>query len=100
MPVMSYLAYPAEGESEQLQKALEDIPECEVQPADNAELLVLVTDTEDPAREKELSAQIQAIPSLSFLALVSAYADPVEEKPSNTDPQYRSFSESEAPRRK
>lgn len=76
MPIMSYLVYPMKGESAELRSILEAIPGCQVTPASNAELLILVTDTDSSAEEKELTLRLRDIPSLSLLALVSGYSDP------------------------
>ncbi len=75
MPVMSYLVYPTEGGTAELRARLAEIPECHVTPATNAELLILVTDTDSSDREKELVEELRALPSLSLLALVSGFAD-------------------------
>ena len=54
MPVFSYLAYPAQGAKEELLKDLAALEYCEVMPAENEELLILVTDTPDEEKEKVL----------------------------------------------
>ena len=75
MPVVSYLVYPVRGEMESLRRSLEEFPECSVQAADNAELLVLVTDTPGREEEEALTRRLREIPTLSFLGLVAAFAD-------------------------
>lgn len=70
MPITSYLAYPVEGQSQQLMSELEAHPYCEVLPAQNAELFVLVTDTPDRAQEVQTQAYLHAHESLACLALV------------------------------
>ena len=54
VPVFSYLAYPEQGAKEQLLKDLAALDYCEVTPAENEEILILVTDTPDEEKEKEL----------------------------------------------
>ena len=76
MPVMSYLAYPVDGKKEELIASLEAMQRCEVQPAENHDLLVLVTDTEGKEEEEALQDQLKDIESLAFLALVAGYDDP------------------------
>lgn len=73
MPIMSYIAYPANGKKDQLKHALFAIPECEVIPATNQDILVVVTDTKDKQAEQALQAILKSIPSLECLALVSGY---------------------------
>ena len=51
MPVFSYLAYPVPGEKEALLNELAAIDYCETTPADNQEILILVTDTPDRTRK-------------------------------------------------
>ena len=75
MPVMSYLVYPVRGEIDSLRRSLEEFPECHVQAADNADLLVLVTDTPGKEEEAELTDRLRNLPSLAFLGLVAAFAD-------------------------
>jgi hypothetical protein len=47
MPVFSYLAYPVAGAKEALLSELAALDYCEATPADNQEILILVTDTPD-----------------------------------------------------
>ncbi len=76
MPIMSYLAYPMDGRRDELLEALRALPGCEVLPAENRDLVVLVTDTPDRAAEQALQERLQDLPSLQCLALVSGYAEP------------------------
>ena len=75
MPIMSYLAYPAENKKRQLASAFNSLPECEVVPATNKDLMILVTDTKDDREEEELQKKLAKIPYLASLALVSAHSD-------------------------
>ncbi len=75
MPIMSYIAYPACGKKAQLIEALQAIPSCEVIPATNRDILVVVTDTEDKQAEQVLQATLKNIPALQCLALVAGYDD-------------------------
>ncbi len=75
MPIMSYIAYPAGGKKDQLKKALLAIPGCEVIPATNQNILVVVTDTEDKQAEQDLQATLKNIQALQCLALVAGYDD-------------------------
>jgi nitrate reductase NapAB chaperone NapD len=77
MPIKSYLVYPTQGNKAELEARLCALPECEVLPATNHDLLVLVTDTDGEAAEKVLLAKLEAIDSLQCLALVAGYQDPL-----------------------
>ena len=76
MPIKSYLAHPQDGEKDTLIKALPTIDECEVIPAENKDLLVIVTDTETDEDEEKLKTKIEAIESLKLLAMVSGFNTP------------------------
>lgn len=73
MPIKSYLAHPHEGQKDELIKALEAINECEVIPAENKDLLVLVTDTQSKLEEDLLKQKLDTITSLKLLAMVSGF---------------------------
>ncbi|WP_282124256.1 hypothetical protein [Algibacter mikhailovii] len=76
MPIKSYLAHPHDGQKAELVKALSDIEACEVMPATNENILVVVTDTLDDASEEILKEQIDKIQSLKLLTLVSGFNSP------------------------
>jgi len=76
MPIKSYLAHPFEGKKEELNKALSQLKECEVLPAENENVLVLVTETKDDSEDKKLKETIETIKSLKLLALVSGFNTP------------------------
>ena len=71
MPIKSYLAYPAPGRAEAVAQSLSALDGCEVFPALNQELLILITDTPDEPAEAWLEEQLNLVPDLSCLALVS-----------------------------
>ncbi|MDT7830080.1 hypothetical protein RQM65_15540 [Pricia sp. S334] len=76
MPIKSYLAHPHKGKKRYLEIALSDFKECEVLPAENEEILVVVTETESKKEEDELIAKLEALPSLKLLAMVSGFDTP------------------------
>ena len=76
MPIKSYLAHPEEGKKEELIKAISQIDQCEVIPAENKNVLVLITETENEAQEKLLTKRLESIQSLKLLALVSGFNSP------------------------
>ncbi len=73
MIIKSYLAYPVAGRYTELDQELRAVSACEVMPAANRELLVLVTESLDEEAEKALVARIERLPSLQALALVAGY---------------------------
>lgn len=78
MIIKSYLAYPIEGRYAQLDQEFRSISACEVIPATNRELLILVTESPDEEAEKALVAQIERLPSLQALTLVSGHNETEE----------------------
>ena len=75
MPVFSYLAYPAEGKREGLLHDLEALDYCEVLPAENEDILILVTDTPDEEKEKELQTKLKELKSLESLAMTFGHTN-------------------------
>ncbi len=75
MPVFSYLAYPKRGAKEQLLKDLAALDYCEATPADNQEILILVTDTPDETEEKALHNKLKRLKSLESLGMTFGHVD-------------------------
>ena len=75
MPVFSYLAYPAQGAKEALLKDLAALDYCEVVPAENKDILILVTDTPDEKKEKELQKKLKNLKSLESLGMTFGHTD-------------------------
>ena len=69
MPILSYLALPRDGAMDQLCTDLSGMEYCEIIPADNQEVVVLVTDTPDDKVEKTLQATLKKLPSLHSLSM-------------------------------
>ncbi|WJJ95240.1 hypothetical protein [Algibacter luteus] len=76
MPIKSYLAHPHEGRKQHLIDAFSAIKECEVLPATNEDVLVVITDTLDDVSEEILKEKIEKIDSLKLLAMVSGFNSP------------------------
>lgn len=76
MPIKSYLAHPYEGKKDELTKAIANLKYCEVLPAENKEVLVLVTETETESEDILLKEKLDALESLKLLALVSGFNTP------------------------
>jgi len=75
MPVFSYLAYPKRGAKEQLFEDLAALDYCETTPADNEEILILVTDTPDEEQEKALQKKLKELKSLESLGMTFGHVD-------------------------
>ena len=75
MPVFSYLAYPVPGSKEELLNDLTALDYCEATPADNQEILILVTDTPDENKEKELQNKLKKLKSLESLGMTFGHTD-------------------------
>ncbi len=77
MPIFSYLAIPKDGAREDLCVELSRIDHCQVIPAENRDVVVLVTDTPDEALEKELQKKLKGLKSLHSLSLSFGYNEKV-----------------------
>ena len=75
MPVFSYLAYPEAGAKNQLLKDLESLQYCEATPANNQDILILLTDTPNQDAEKQLQKQLKALKSLQSLSMTFGHTD-------------------------
>jgi nitrate reductase NapAB chaperone NapD len=75
MPVFSYLAYPLPGAKKKLLNDLAALDYCEVTPADNQEILILVTDTPDESKERELQIKLKKLKSLESLGMTFGQTD-------------------------
>jgi hypothetical protein len=75
MPVFSYLAYPVNGAKDALLDELASLEYCEATPAENEDILILVTDTPDDVREKELQNKLKTLKSLESLGMTFGHTD-------------------------
>lgn len=75
MPVFSYIAYPEQGAKEQLLKDLSELRYCEITPAQNEEILILLTDTPDEDSENKLQKKLKALDSLQSLGMTFGHMD-------------------------
>jgi nitrate reductase NapAB chaperone NapD len=74
--IQSYLLYPERGKIQQVRDALARIPGCEVIPAENRDLLVVVTEALDAAAQTSLEDRLETLPGIECLALVSGWTEP------------------------
>lgn len=75
MPVFSYLAYPKRGEKRALLRELSALDYCEVVPAENENILLLVTDTPDEQTEKILQEKLNGLKTLQSLGMAFGHTD-------------------------
>lgn len=75
MPVFSYLVYPEQNKKKQLITDLSSIEHCEVSPADNKDVIILVTDAPDIETDKALQKKIQALESLQSISMTFGHTD-------------------------
>jgi len=78
MPILAYIAIPRPGEKNSLLHQLNGMPHCEAFPADNADILILVTDTQDKNTEKQLQKQFKQMESLESLSMTFGYNDELQ----------------------
>jgi nitrate reductase NapAB chaperone NapD len=81
--VQSYIVHPAAGCVAEVTAALTAIPGCEVTPAENRPILLLVTETADRAAQSELERRLEVVENIAHIALVSGWSDdeqPEEER--------------------
>ena len=76
MPVCGYVLVPdVEGRAVLLDR-LSCLPGCEVVPAQNSDVLLLVTTTPGPREDRELRQRIESLPGLDALLLTFGEIDP------------------------
>jgi nitrate reductase NapAB chaperone NapD len=75
MPIKSYIAIPKAGQQQKLQKSLESYEEVHVEPSENRDVIVLVTDTKSEKEDKELFNELKTLEEIQMITLVSAFSD-------------------------
>ena len=75
MPVFSYLAYPKKGAKQELLNDLGNLDYCEATPADNENILILITDTPDDETEKALQEKLKELKTLESLGMTFGHVD-------------------------
>ena len=75
MPVFSYLAYPKQGAKNELLNDLITLGYCEVTPAENQNILILLTDTPDEETEKALQKKLKELKTLESLGMTFGHVD-------------------------
>jgi nitrate reductase NapAB chaperone NapD len=78
MPIFAYLAIPVDGAKEILAADLTALPHCEIIPADNKDILILVTDAPDELAERNLQDNLRNIKSLQSLSMTFGCSDELQ----------------------
>jgi len=78
MPILGYIASPRVGAKKELLQELNALQYCEAFPADNVDILILVTDTPDKESEETLQKQLKDIKSLESLSMTFGYNDELQ----------------------
>lgn len=76
MPVCSYLVIPQPGAQAVLAERLDELPGCDIDLAQEGELLLLITDTESWQVDEELRSRIESWPELQALIFTFGEIDP------------------------
>lgn len=79
MPVCSYVIFPETGTKEALTSHLEAWSDCEVQPAENEDVVLLVTDTDGRREQEDLEDRLEAVSSIQMFAQTFGEIVPGEE---------------------
>lgn len=75
MPIKSYIAHPAEGRRNELIMKLKEFSSCNITPATNQEIVIVVTDTFSNEEDQTLHEKLMKLPELKHLTLVSGFSD-------------------------
>jgi len=73
MPIKSYILHFEESKKDILLQELQKLENCEVIPAKNHQVVVLVTDTANEELDNKLYNQLLEIQGLKHLSLVSGF---------------------------
>ncbi|MDW3196781.1 MAG: hypothetical protein R8G66_30680 [Cytophagales bacterium] len=73
MPVKSYIIVPHTDQKQQLVAEIRKISSCEIYPAENQEVLVLITDTSNEDEEQQLYRNVENNKKIRHITLVSGY---------------------------
>jgi len=76
MPIKSYLVHPAKGKKAALAAELAHMKHCEVLPAENEDVLILITETDSKQEEEALRQNLEKLRDIKLLALVSGFNTP------------------------
>ncbi len=75
MPVKSYIAFPLDNRKNELKIELENIEGCEAIEAENKDVLVVVTASDNDKSDEALLHRIRESKFLKHISLVSGFRD-------------------------
>jgi nitrate reductase NapAB chaperone NapD len=75
VPIKSYIAWPAPGMAPALERALAEIPGCEVLAAENEDLLVLVTETPTGQADETLFEKVRQLETLHCITFIAGTSE-------------------------
>ncbi len=73
MPIKSYLIFPKEGETVGVIERLSRFDHCEILPADNREVVVLVTDSDFEKDDEQFLETLKSDTAIQHISLISAF---------------------------
>ncbi len=73
MPIKSYILHCKDFKKKELLLELQTLQQCEVIPAKNHDIIVLVTDTQSEFEDKELYNSLLKLKNLKHLSMVSGF---------------------------
>jgi nitrate reductase NapAB chaperone NapD len=76
MPIKSYLAHPCEGKKDALIANLSSIAQCELLPAENEDVVIVITDAPTEEEDQQLKSRLDNLEALKLLVLVSGFDTP------------------------
>jgi len=80
MPIRSYIVVPAKGARDAVAERLNSIPACDVLPAENRDLVLLVTDTATKEEDDALRATVGNVEGVRSLVLTFGEVDPAPDR--------------------
>lgn len=76
MPICSYLVVPEPGALESVNERLANLAGCEVEKAENRDVMILVTETSSLQEEHDLRSSVEAMTGIQALFLTFGEIDP------------------------
>lgn len=80
MLIKSFIAFPAQGQKERMISDLTNIEGCEVMPAENEDIVILIIEAAEEETEKELIEKVNNTPSVDQISLVAGYNETMKNK--------------------
>lgn len=80
MPICSYVVFPEAGRGERVARSLGALEECQVEAAENREMLLLVTVTESPDEDRALRQRVESEEGIECMVMAFGEIDPETEE--------------------